>query len=83
MANAPTVWVQPLAQPEPGAGEFKSAIEVIRRGEEDKEIIVPLTGEMPKPRRTAAEEASPVQTHTPESASGEKKAGDVSSIPLE
>jgi hypothetical protein len=34
------------------AGEFKSAIEVIRRGESDKEVIVPLTGEMPKPRRT-------------------------------
>jgi hypothetical protein len=33
-------------------GEFKSAIEVIRRGEDDKEIIVPLTGEQPKPRRT-------------------------------
>ena len=66
-------------------GEFKSAIEVIRRGEEDKEVIVPLTGEMPKPRRTAADEPSPVQAiHTPaESATGEKKAGDVSSIPLE
>ena len=35
-------------------GEFRSAIEVIRRGESDKEIIVPITGEMPKPRRREA-----------------------------
>jgi hypothetical protein len=31
-------------------GELGSAYEVIRRGGEEKEIIVPLTGEMPKPR---------------------------------
>jgi hypothetical protein len=65
-------------------GEFKSAIEVIRRGEEDREVIVPLTGEMPKPRRTTGAEASPVQAiPTPETTADEKKAGDVSSIPLE
>jgi hypothetical protein len=32
-------------------GEFANAFEVIRRGESEKEVIVPLTGEVPKPRR--------------------------------
>ena len=32
------------------AGEVGKTIEVIRRGEETKEVIVPLTGEVPKPR---------------------------------
>lgn len=31
-------------------GEMLHAIEVIRRGEEDKEIIIPRTGEQPIPR---------------------------------
>ena len=35
------------------AGEMTHAYEVIRRGEEHKEVIVPLTGDMPKPRRRA------------------------------
>ena len=33
------------------AGEFSRAYEVIRRGEEEKTVIVPLSGEMPKPRQ--------------------------------
>jgi len=44
-------------------GEFKKTIEVIRRGEEEKEVIVPITGQMPKPRRrepVAMEEDEPV-----------------------
>ena len=32
-------------------GEMRRAFEVLRRGEEEKEIIIPLTGEQPKPRR--------------------------------
>ncbi|HEX8525187.1 MAG TPA: hypothetical protein VF669_23250 [Tepidisphaeraceae bacterium] len=32
------------------ADEMKRAYEVIRRGEDEKTVIVPLTGEMPKPR---------------------------------
>ncbi len=32
------------------AGDMSHAFEVIRRGGETKEVIVPLTGEMPKPR---------------------------------
>lgn len=71
------------------AGEFKNAIEVIRRGESDKEVIVPLTGEMPKPRRQAEEESprhvetidTPVSHPT---APAPRVAGDSStSIPLE
>lgn len=31
-------------------GEVMNAIEVIRRGEEEKEIIIPRTGQQPKPR---------------------------------
>jgi len=31
-------------------GELGNAIEVIRRGETEKEIIIPLTGEKPRPR---------------------------------
>jgi hypothetical protein len=68
-------------------GEFTKAIEVIRRGESDKEIIVPLTGEMPKPRRrpeASSEERvvhpidAPVAPPAPE-----RKGPDSSSIPLD
>jgi hypothetical protein len=81
------------------AGEFKSAIEVIRRGESDKEVIVPLTGEMPRPRRTEAPEAerrvetmeTPAAPATPGAANpagavatpSQRTAGDAASIPLE
>jgi hypothetical protein len=34
--------------------EIAHAFEVIRRGEDEKEVIVPLTGEMPKPRAESA-----------------------------
>ena len=30
------------------AGEMKRAYEVIRRGEEEKEVIIPITGEQPR-----------------------------------
>jgi hypothetical protein len=33
------------------AGEFKDAVEVIRRGESDKEVIIPLSSQANKPRR--------------------------------
>ena len=36
-------------------GELSNAFEVIRRGGEEKEIIVPLRGEMPKPRDAYAD----------------------------
>ena len=36
------------------AGEMGHAYEVIRRGEDEKEVIIPLTGQMPKPRATEA-----------------------------
>ena len=37
------------------AGEMGHAYEVIRRGEEQKEVIVPLTGAVPKPNETRDE----------------------------
>src|SRR5262245_42551297 len=39
------------------AGEMGSAYEVIRRGGEEKEVIIPLSGAMPKPK--SEPEASP------------------------
>jgi len=35
------------------AGEMTHAYEVIRRGEEEKEVIIPLTGQTPKPKADA------------------------------
>ena len=68
------------------AGEFKNAIEVIRRGESDKEVIVPLTGEMPKPRRTEShEEERRVEViNTPDApVQPQRPVGNSTSIPLE
>jgi protein-S-isoprenylcysteine O-methyltransferase Ste14 len=36
-------------------GEMGRAFEVIRRGEEEKEVIIPLTGQQPKARRDDAD----------------------------
>jgi hypothetical protein len=49
------------------AGEMGRAYEVIRRGEEEKTVIVPLTGEMPKPRQPAP----PAETRGPTPVGGE------------
>ena len=38
--------------------EMSRAYEVIRRGEDEKTVIVPLTGEMPKPRGSSAAASS-------------------------
>jgi hypothetical protein len=68
-------------------GEFTKAIEVIRRGEEQKEVIVPITGQMPKPRRrepVPMEEEPVVHTiDTPPAPTPPRQTGDASSIPLE
>lgn len=68
-------------------GEFTKAIEVIRRGEEQKEVIVPITGQMPKPRRREAvpmEDEPVVHTiETPPAPTPERKPGDSTSLPLE
>jgi len=72
-------------------GEFKKTIEVIRRGEEEKEVIVPITGQMPKPRRrepVAMDEADEPVVHkidepTPPRTPPTSRPGDSSSIPLE
>lgn len=36
------------------AGDLSRAYEVIRRGEEHKEVIIPLTGQQPKPKAAAS-----------------------------
>ena len=72
--------------------EMGRVIEVIRRGEEEKTVIVPLSGEMPKPRQQTPStpqtptnpEPSPAQKiDLPPSAGWPTKRGDDSSIPLE
>ena len=64
-------------------GEFKNAFEVIRRGESEKEIIVPLTGEVPKPRKPRTESEVETATLPIAPAAVDKKPEDKSSIPLE
>jgi hypothetical protein len=43
------------------AGEVTEAIEVIRRGETSKEVIIPLHGEMPRAEKPAPPPASPIR----------------------
>lgn len=69
-------------------GEFRNAFEVIRRGESEKEIIVPLTGEMPKPRKRDVEPepsaAAAVDVPPPPPpAAAARRPDDQSTIPLE
>jgi hypothetical protein len=71
--------------------EMGKVIEVIRRGEEEKTVIVPLSGEMPKPRQQppmGAPTEPPVaeRIDAPSGAGWPQKKGeppDRSSIPLE
>ena len=73
------------------AGEMGRAYEVIRRGEEEKEVIIPLTGQKPKPRDYEDDDDAPVIHHIntppapPPSAPTPPPSGgpDKSSIPLE
>ncbi len=72
-------------------GEMSRAYEVIRRGDEEKTVIIPLSGEQPRPRQqppaaptAAAPEAPGVQkVDLPPSAGWPAKKSDDSSIPLE
>jgi hypothetical protein len=41
--------------------ELRGAYEVIRRGENEKTVIVPLTGEVPKPREARGTAIAPVE----------------------
>ena len=47
------------------AEDMKGAFEVIRRGGEEKEIIIPLTGQMPKPRATSEAPPERIVINTP------------------
>jgi hypothetical protein len=62
---------------------MRHAFEVIRRGEEEKEIIVPLTGEMPKPRDEPTPPRVTLDDAQPPPGSDSNKPGASSSIPLE
>jgi hypothetical protein len=71
-------------------GEMSRAFEVIRRGEEEKTVIIPLTGERPKPRHEPAApapapagEPSMENIDLPPDAGWPSKKSDDSSIPLE
>jgi uncharacterized membrane protein YccC len=63
------------------AGDMKRAYEVIRRGEEEKEVIIPLTGEQPRSReeRDRMDREGRIVLEVPQ----ERKAADDQRIPLE
>jgi hypothetical protein len=67
-------------------GDMARAYEVIRRGEEEKTVIIPLTGEQPKPRQQPAaptpSDAPGVPIDLPPTGGWPKKS-DNSSLPLE
>jgi hypothetical protein len=62
------------------AGEMGHAYEVIRRGEEEKEIIIPITGEQPKKKAQPTTEPEPQRIDIP---APKNKPDGNSSIPLE
>ena len=61
-------------------GEMGRAFEVIRRGETEKEVIIPLTGEKPRPRDS---EEAPRRYAIKEPPPPPKAKGDEGSVPLE
>ena len=65
------------------AGEMGHAYEVIRRGEEEKEIIIPLGGAQPKPRETEAPTRINLETPAPSSPVQSPKPTGPSGLPLE
>jgi len=68
------------------AGEMGHAYEVIRRGEEDKEIIIPLGGAQPKQRETEAPARINLETPatpTPPAPQQSPKPTGPSGLPLE
>lgn len=61
-------------------GELKGAYEVMRRGEDTKTVIIPLTGEMPKSKEDAATERA---ARAAQAATTPKKDEGERSIPLD
>jgi len=47
------------------ADELRNAYEVVRRGEDQKTVIVPLTGEIPKPRVPRSEPTETIEPDLP------------------
>jgi hypothetical protein len=70
-------------------GDLGNAYEVIRRGESEKEVIIPLTGQKPKPKTDDSGGDAPkvvtldVPADLPPSRSAPKQQPDNSSLPLE
>jgi hypothetical protein len=69
-------------------GEMARAYEVIRRGEQEKTVVIPMTGEQPRPRGEHAGGASPGAVENiqadPNAGWPQRKASDSSgSLPLE
>jgi len=68
------------------AGNIGRAYEVMRRGETEKEVIIPLTGQQPKMKEEEEEEETVPQYTIDTGTGGEaekKKADDGGSIPVE
>ena len=69
------------------AGDMARAYEVIRRGEEEKTVIIPIGGDQPKPRQppsAASPTEAPVErVDLPTEGGWPKKKSDDSGIPLE
>jgi hypothetical protein len=64
------------------AGDMKRAYEVIRRGEQEKEVIIPITGEQPRSREDREDRVDRdgrIVLEVPQ----ERKAADEERIPLE
>ena len=61
------------------ASDMKRAYEVIRRGEEEKEVIIPLTGEQPRSREDRVDREGRVVLEVPQ----ERKDAADQRIPLE
>ena len=64
------------------AGDMAKAIEVIRRGEEEKEIIIPLSGQKPKVRDEEEDEDEPRERYDLTPPPPRKPPGD-STLPLD
>jgi hypothetical protein len=54
------------------SSDMARAYEVIRRGEEEKTVIIPITGEMPRPRQQQPAETRPPEA-TPETTPPQEK----------
>lgn len=64
------------------AGDISHAYEVIRRGEEEKEVIIPRTGQQPKDKDTGDEVRPRIELNDPAASPAKKDEPDNKGIPL-